>query len=83
MIGKQTGKVGYAVMGFGGFLSIYYPLPWSLLKYNPRIEGYEGPRSGPRAAAQHSEHCRASQIAPVTSVKFANYTLVGRRGGPR
>jgi hypothetical protein len=44
MIGKQSGKVGYAVMGFGGFLGMgeeYYPLPWSLLKYNPRLEGYE------------------------------------------
>jgi hypothetical protein len=30
MIGKQGGKVGYAVMSFGGFLGIgedYYPLP--------------------------------------------------------
>jgi hypothetical protein len=44
MIGKQSGKVGYAVMSFGGFLGIgedYYPLPWSLLTYNPRLEGYE------------------------------------------
>jgi hypothetical protein len=44
MIGKRTGKVGYAVMSFGGFLGIgedYYPLPWSLLTYNPRLEGYE------------------------------------------
>jgi hypothetical protein len=34
MIGKQSGKVGYAVMSFGGFMGIgedYYPLPWSLL----------------------------------------------------
>ena len=41
MIGKQSGKVGYAVMSFGGFLGIgedYYPLPWSLLTYNPRLE---------------------------------------------
>jgi len=44
MIGKQSGKVGYVVMSFGGFLGIgeeYYPLPWSLLTYNPRLEGYE------------------------------------------
>jgi hypothetical protein len=44
MIGKQSGKVGYAVMSFGGFMGIgedYYPLPWSLLVYNPRLEGYE------------------------------------------
>jgi hypothetical protein len=44
MIGKQSGKVGYAVMSFGGFMGIgedYHPLPWSLLTYNPRLEGYE------------------------------------------
>jgi hypothetical protein len=44
MIGKQSGKVGYAVMSFGGFLGIgedYYPLPWSLLTYSPRLQGYE------------------------------------------
>jgi sporulation protein YlmC with PRC-barrel domain len=44
MIGKQSGKVGYAVMSFGGFMGIgedYYPLPWSLLTYNPQLEGYE------------------------------------------
>jgi hypothetical protein len=42
MIGKQSFKVGYAVMSFGGVMGIgedYYPLPWSLLTYNPRLEG--------------------------------------------
>jgi hypothetical protein len=44
MIDKISGKVAYAVMSFGGFLGIgqdYYPLPWNLLTYNPRLEGYE------------------------------------------
>jgi hypothetical protein len=44
MIDKLTGKVAYAVMSFGGFMGIgedYYPLPWSLLTYNPALEGYE------------------------------------------
>jgi len=44
MIDKLSGKVAYAVMSFGGFLGIgedYYPLPWALLTYNPRLEGYE------------------------------------------
>ena len=37
-------KVAYAVMSFGGFLGLgedYYPLPWSLLTYNERLDGYE------------------------------------------
>lgn len=44
MIDKRSGKVVYAVMSFGGFMGIgedYYPLPWPLLTYNPRLEGYE------------------------------------------
>jgi hypothetical protein len=38
MIDKATGKVAYALMSVGGFLGIgnqYYPLAWSLLKYDP------------------------------------------------
>ena len=44
MIDKLSGKVAYAVMSFGGFLGIgedYYPLPWSILTYNPTLGGYE------------------------------------------
>jgi hypothetical protein len=44
MIDKMSGKVAYVVMSFGGFLGIgedYYPLPWSLLKYNTNLDGYE------------------------------------------
>ena len=44
MIDKISGKVAYAVMSFGGFLGIgedYYPLPWSPLKYNTHLDGYE------------------------------------------
>jgi hypothetical protein len=44
MIDKLSGKVAYAVMSFGGFMGIgedYYPLPWSLLAYNERPDGYE------------------------------------------
>jgi PRC-barrel domain len=43
MIDKPSGKVAYAIMSFGGFLGIgnqYHPLPWSVLKYDPRLGGY-------------------------------------------
>jgi hypothetical protein len=43
MIDKQTGKVAYAVMSFGGFLGIgdnYHPLPWSMLRYDTNVGGY-------------------------------------------
>lgn len=44
MLDKRSGKVAYAVMGFGGFLGMgeeYYPIPWQLLTYNERLDGYE------------------------------------------
>src|ERR1700752_4441599 len=43
MIDKYTGQVAYAVMSFGGFLGIgesYHPLPWRMLKYDVRQNGY-------------------------------------------
>ena len=43
MIDKVSGKVSYAVLGFGGFLGIghdHYPLPWQSLKYDTRLGGY-------------------------------------------
>ena len=43
MIDKISGKVAYAVISFGGFLSMgedYYPLPWSNLKYDTSLGGY-------------------------------------------
>lgn len=43
MIDKQSGKVAYAVMSFGGFLGIgekYHPLPWDGLTYDEGVGGY-------------------------------------------
>lgn len=43
MIDKQTGKVSYAVMGFGGFLGLgeeHYPVPWQKLTYDTSKGGF-------------------------------------------
>jgi hypothetical protein len=43
MIDKVSGRVSYAVLGFGGFLGFgndHYPLPWQSLKYDTRLGGY-------------------------------------------
>jgi hypothetical protein len=43
MIEKTSGRVSYAVLGFGGFLGIgndHYPLPWNSLKYDTEVGGY-------------------------------------------
>ena len=43
MIDKISGKVAHAVLSFGGFMGIgedYYPVPWSMLKYDTSLGGY-------------------------------------------
>jgi len=43
MIDKFTGQVEYAVMSFGGFLGMgesYHPLPWPVLTFDTRQDGY-------------------------------------------
>jgi PRC-barrel domain len=43
MIDKTSGRVSYAVLGFGGILGLgndHYPLPWQSLKYDTDLGGY-------------------------------------------
>jgi hypothetical protein len=43
MINKLNGHVAYAIMSFGGFLGMgesYHPLPWRVLAYDTRQDGY-------------------------------------------
>ena len=44
MIDKLTGEIAYAILSFGGFLSIgadHYPIPWSMLTYNEKPDGFQ------------------------------------------
>jgi sporulation protein YlmC with PRC-barrel domain len=44
MIDKLTGHVAYAMLSFGGFLGIgqdHYPIPWSMLTYNEKPDGFQ------------------------------------------
>jgi hypothetical protein len=43
MIDKISGKIAHAVLSFGGFMGMgeeYYPMPWSMLKYDLNLGGY-------------------------------------------
>lgn len=41
MVGKQDGKVRYAVLNFGGlFENRYHPIPWNQLTYSTDDGGY-------------------------------------------
>ncbi len=44
MIDKQSGRVAFAVLSFGGFLGLghsHYPLPWGALTYDTALDGYK------------------------------------------
>ena len=46
MLDKVSGAAVYALMSFDGFLGIgtqYYPVPWSALEYNTKINAYVVP----------------------------------------
>ena len=61
MIDKQTGKVSYAVLSFGGFLGIgddHYPLPWQSLKYDTNLGGYHHRRNRDAAQGRAQIHQR-------------------------
>jgi hypothetical protein len=54
MLDKQTGKVAYAIMSFGGFLGLgekYHPIPWSVLDYDTNRGGYVVPLTKERLEA--------------------------------
>jgi hypothetical protein len=43
MIGKQSGKVAYALLSFGSFLgmgAMVHPIPWQMLDYDAERDGY-------------------------------------------
>lgn len=46
MVDEATGEIACAIVSFGvanniGFEADHHPVPWSLLAYNPRFDGYE------------------------------------------
>ena len=43
MIAKVSGRVAYAVMGFGGFLGLgedHFPVPWGKLRFDTAQNGF-------------------------------------------
>ncbi|MEH2492104.1 hypothetical protein V1280_008043 [Bradyrhizobium sp. AZCC 2230] len=84
MIDKVSGKVSYAVLGFGGFLGLgndHYPLPWQSLKYDTELGGYvagitakslEGaPRYGERSDWNWGDDAAVRGINSYYGVPFA------------
>lgn len=43
MIDKESGRVAYAVISFGGFMGLghsHYPIPWGALTYDTQLGGF-------------------------------------------
>ena len=43
MIDEKSGNIAYAILSVGGFLGIgrrYYPLPWSMLRFDTALGGF-------------------------------------------
>ena len=43
LIDGTTGRIAYAIMGFGGFLGLgeeLRPIPWAALRYDHGLDGY-------------------------------------------
>lgn len=72
MVDKTTGRIFSAVLRFNHHLAFEpdsYPLPWSLLTYNPRLSGYEI-----RIADEHS---RSTERAGPSRWPFGKVRLKG------
>ncbi len=72
MSDKKSGKVSYAVLGFGGFLGIgndHYPLPWQSLKYDTGLSGH-------RTGVTESQLKGAPKYADVNSWNWNDQTRV-------
>lgn len=65
-IEKESGKVVYAIMSFGGFLGIgekFHPIPWSLLDYDPGQSGYVVPLD--KAAIETAPHYDRHELSAL------------------
>ena len=84
MIDKVSGKVSYAVLGFGGFLGLgndHYPLPWQSLKYDTELGGYvtgitakaleRAPKYGERSDWNWGDDAATRSINAYYGVPFA------------
>jgi hypothetical protein len=76
MIDKFSGKVACAVMSFG-FLGIsedHFPLPWSVVTYNPTLGGYEVNVTEQQLKdAPYSEHEGWDWADPARREKVSHY----------
>lgn len=67
VIDKQSGHVRYAALEFGGFLGMgtdRYPLPWDMLTYDTRLDGYVVPLD--KARLEQAPHYESEDTPEYT-----------------
>lgn len=72
MIDKYSGQVRHAVLEFGGFLGLgtdLYPIPWSLLKYDPAQNGYVVPLDKERLS-EAPRYPRGNESPFITDLEY-------------
>ena len=80
MIDKLSGKVGYAVLSFGGFLGIgddHYPIPWAKLTYDETIGGYRTDISKRRVTTRTMTSNGTTVSGPWTSTPITGFLRTG------
>jgi len=78
VIEKVSGRIGYAVMSFGGLLGLgqdYIPIPWIALSYDSSLGGYATTLTEEqlRTAPAHSEDWARDR--PWEEAAFSHYGL--------
>jgi len=73
-IERGTGRVVYAIMSFGGFLGIgekFHPLPWSMLDFDPDLDGYVVPMD--RAALESAPNYGREELVELGGASLRQY----------
>jgi len=80
MIDKMSGRVSYAVLGFGGFLGLgndHYPLPWQSLKYDTRLGGYRTGITENQLPVRRSIATKATGIGTIRQAIAGSTIITG------
>lgn len=73
-IERDTGRVVYAIMSFGGFLGIgekFHPIPWPLLEYDVERGGYVVPLD--KAELNKAPYYERDELVSLGGPSHAHY----------
>jgi sporulation protein YlmC with PRC-barrel domain len=71
---KVSGRARYAIISFGGFLGLderFHPVPWSLLDFDVKQDGYVVPLD--KSALEGAPHYDAAEIRQLGGPEHRTY----------